>query len=228
MIRQGGVEMNKLICWKWCWMGICAALAAACGSAPLPQSAQTPRLVAAYPQPPSALSAAQSDPDGPVVRECVYLILQVDYPEGAADAAARSANRYGGYENNRYAWWSDGGRTVVQELYVPICQAEKLRAELISMGGLTSQSVVRHPWDAYPPGESWTQFSVQYIPFHEPVVYDDPQWELFGRALCALAARAIIQMGRLAAGLLLAAAVALPCFLMAVGAVTTVRWILRK
>jgi hypothetical protein len=220
--------MNKPICWKLCWLGMCVALASACGSAPSPQTAQTPQLVAAYPKPPSALSAAQSDPDGPVVWECVYLTLQVDDPEGAADAAARSANRYGGYENNRYAWWSDAGRTVAQELYVPLYQAEKLRAELISMGGLANQSVVRHPWDAYPPGESWTQFSVQYIPLCEPVVYDDPHVEWIGRALCTLAARAIIRMGRLAAALLLAAAVVVPCVLMAVGAVTTIRWILRK
>lgn len=220
--------MNKPIWWKWFWLGICAALAAACGSAPSPQTAQTPQLVAAYPKPPSALPAAQSDPDGPVVWECVYLTLQVSDPEGAADAAARSANRYGGYENNRYAWWSNAGRTVAQELYVPLYQAEKLRAELISMGGLANQSIVRHPGDAYPPGESWTQFSVQYIPLREPVVYDDPQAEWIGRALCTLAARAIIQMGRLAAALLIAAAVVIPCVLMAVGAVTTVRWILQK
>jgi hypothetical protein len=228
MIRQGGVEMKKPSCWNPCWLIVLGVLGSACGAAPESRAAQTPQLVAAYPRAAAGEGSAQADPDGPVVWESVYLTLEVDDPEGAAGEAARAARGYGGYEAARYGWPAEGGRAVSQEIFVPAVRAEDFRRRLLQLGWKNEESVARRSDAGYGFEYGWTEFSIRYLPAERIYVGKPAFSEEILRAFCGWALQAALVLLHTAASILLAAAVAVPFLLMIVGAVTTVRWLLRK
>jgi hypothetical protein len=224
--------MKRQICWRTGWWVLLGALTAACGAAPAPQVAQvaqTPQMVASFPVVSSAGNSTAADPDGPVVVETVYLELEVYDPDDAAREAARLAGGYGGYETDRYGWYADGGRAVSQEILVPFDQADAFRSRLLQLGWARSESAVRHPEGDDSPWHCWTQFSIRYVSAERPVVvWRDSPFHLFALAVCGFVVQVAAFLAELAAALLLAALVVIPCVWMAVGAVTTIRWLGKK
>lgn len=214
--------MKIQIRWAMGSMVLLGAFVAGCGTGP------TPQLVASYPLWPSGGIPFLSVGDGPVVMEIVYLTLEVKDPDEAAEKAARLANGCGGHENNRYAWYSEDGRAVSQEIFVPIDQAENLRVRLLQLGWKDRESIVRHSEDKYGPGYGWAQFSIQYLPLRHAIEWDDRMEGRFFQAICSFVIGAAAVIGQIAASLLLAIVVVTPCGLMIVGAFTTMRWLLRK
>jgi hypothetical protein len=203
-------------------MVVLGAVATACGAAP------TPLVVASYPKVPSGGNSSVAFADGPGIVETVYLVLEVDNPDGAAENAAQLAYGYGGYETDRYAWFADGGRAVSQEIFVPIDQAVALHARLLKMGRKNQDSGVRAPETMYGSGYDWAQFSIQYLPYRRTIEWHSSPGELFFQATCGFAARAAAVLVQVVASVLLAIAVVAPCGLIVVGAVTSIRWLLRK
>jgi hypothetical protein len=211
------------------WIVLLSMCLTACGA----DKALT--LVASYPKSSSGGSALSAAAGGPVVVETVYLTLEMDNPEGAADSAARLVHGYGGYEADQYAWDSDDGRTVSQELFVPLGQAENLRLRLLQMGRTVRDSVVRDSTYGYLPGDGWAQFSIQYLPLRHTVEWDHSfdDWdhayrEDFLSKICAFFQQAAAVGLQWLAAFLLAAAVVIPCAWMGIGAVASIRWLFRR
>ena len=217
---------------KYClagWIVLVGAFIAACGSA------QAPTLVASYPKPTSGSHSSAAIADGPVVVETVYLALEVQDPDNAAGQTARLANGYGGYEADRYGWESGDGRTVYQEIFIPLEQAENFRLRLLQMGWKNRESVVRHSSVWHGAGEGWAQFSIQFLPARQTIdggdSYDPREHSHvkdFLSSVCRFFVEAAVVRKRLIASLLLAAAVAIPCVMMIVGIIATIRWIFRR
>jgi hypothetical protein len=219
--------MKRPKCRNTEWLVLLGGIAAACGAAPMPQAAQTPQLVAAFPRSTAGGGSSVAAADGPVVRETIYLVLEASDPDEAAEKAARMAYGSGGYETNRYAWYADGGRTVSQELFVPLDQSGSLHARLLQLGWRKTESVVRHPEDSYSPGFGWAQFAIQFLPARPTIAWDGLPHRPFLQAICGFAVAAAV-LAKLAAAFVLAVVVVVPCGLMIVGAVTSVRWLIRR
>jgi hypothetical protein len=199
-----------------------AASVAACGAAPTPQLvASSPKLVS------SGGTASSGVANGPVVVEAVYLTLEVSDPEGAAGEAARLACGYGGYENDRFAWQTDGGRAVAQEILVPLERSNDFLARLLQLGRKTQESSVRHPYGFYGPGNGWTEFSIQYMPREYLLEGGHSFARDIERAIWSFAAKAAAFFVQAAASLMIAGAIVIPSAMMAVGVVTTIRWLFR-
>ncbi len=214
--------MKHQIRWAMGSIVLLGAFVAACGAAP------TPKQVASFPNLPSGENSSLAVTDRPVVLETVYLVMEVNDPDEAAEKAARLAYGYGGYENNRYAWIADDGRAVSQEIFVPLDQAENFRARLLQLGWKTDESIIRHPEDMYGTGYGWAQFSIQFLPFRHAIEWNNPLEDRFLQAICGFIVGAAVVLVRAAASLLLAAIVVIPIVLMVVGAFTSVRWLFRK
>ena len=118
------------------WFVLLGVFLAACANA------EAPTLVASFPLRSSTDNSSRGVAGNPVVVETIFLTLEVDSPDRAADQAERLAVGYGGYETNRYAWNSDGGRTVSQEIFVPLDRADSLHMHLLQMGRKIQESVV--------------------------------------------------------------------------------------
>jgi hypothetical protein len=197
--------------------------------------AQAPTLVASYPLSSSGGNSARAAMGGPVVVETVALAFEVGDPEGAADTAARLANGCGGYEADRYAWNSDGGRVVSQEIFVPIDRSNDLHARLLQMGWKNRESDIRRSNSWSGPGEGWAQYSIQFLPAWQKVEWNGStdDWghshmEKFLGSICRFFGEAAAVIKQLMASLLLAAAVVIPCVLMIVGIATTIRWLFNR
>jgi hypothetical protein len=208
--------------WMIGWIVLLGTFFTACGSA------QAPTLVASYPKLSTGEDFSSAAIEGPVVLETVYLALEVNDPEGAAEKAAWMAYGYGGCETSRYAWYADGGLAVSQEILVPLDQSENLRARLLQMGWKTDESVVRHSDSWFGPGDGRAQFSIQYLPARYEIEWDHSHVEDFLSSVCRFFMETAVVFKQFMASLLLAAAVVIPIFLMIVGAFTTVRWLFKR
>jgi hypothetical protein len=208
--------------WVIGWMVLLGGMLAACGAAP------TPRRVASYPKLPSGGNSSLAVADGPIVIETVFLAFEVNDPDEAAEKAAHLAYEYGGYENNRYGWYTDGGRAVSQEIFTPLDQADILRDRLLQMGRKNQESVARNPDGGYGYGSAWAQFSIEYLPLRPAIEWNNPPAGEFLRAICGFADEAATALGQVAFSFLLVALVLTPCGLMVVGAITLIRWLFRK
>jgi hypothetical protein len=208
--------------WVVGWIVLLGAFVASCGKA------QAPMLVASYPLSSSEGNSSRGIMDGPLVIETVYLTLEVNDPDGAAETAARLADGYGGYEADRYAWDGEDGRTVAQEVFVPIDQSDNLHTRLLQMGRKNRESVVRQSDAWYGPGYGWAQFSIQYLPSRHAAEWDHSFEEDLLSSICRFFVEAATVLKQLLASLLLAAAVVISCVMMIVGAVTTIRWLVRR
>jgi len=215
--------------WRIGWIMLLGVFITSCAKA------QVPTLVASYPMPSPGGNSSEGIKDGPVVVETVYLTLEVSDPDGAAEKTARLAYGYGGYEADRYAWDAEEGRTVSQEIFVPLDQSDNLHARLLQMGWKNRESVVRHSNSWYGPGQDWAQFSIQFLPARRTVDWGDSfdDWrqshgEDFLSSVCRFFVEAATVLKQFIASLLLAAAVVIPCVMMIVGVVTTIRWLFRR
>ncbi len=213
--------MKKQKRWMIGWIVWLGALAASCAPA------QAPTLVASYPK----VSAGGNSPgmfaDGPVVVENVCLTLEVGDLDGAAEEAARWAFEYGGYESGRYAWQAGEGRIVSQEIFVPLDRSDTFHTRLLQMGWKEKESVTRHSEGGYSHPESWAQFSIQYRIRHE-AGWDHPHGDDFLRWVCGFFEGAAAFLSQMAVSLILAAAILIPGVFIIVGAVTTIRWLLKR
>jgi hypothetical protein len=207
------------------WIILLSMGAAACGAE------KAAVLVASYPRASAGGRTFSVAADGPVVVETIFLTLEVNDPESAAESAAHLADGYGGYEGNRYAWDSGYGRTLSQEIFVPLDQAESLRMRLRQMGRTIEESIVRDSAAGYHPGESWAQFSTQYRIRPETADWNDwetgqtqhPERTDYFKHFCGFvedAAAFLLQMG---GGFLLAACFVIPLCLMIAGAIALIR-----
>jgi hypothetical protein len=109
-----------------------------------------------------------------------------------------------------------------------LIREEDFRLRLLQMGWKDQESVVRNPNDAYGDGYGWAEFSIQYLPYRYDAGRNNTFKLQMGQAVCALLAGAASFLLRAAASLFVAIAVVIPCVWMVVGAVTTIRWLLRK
>ncbi|MBN2085220.1 MAG: hypothetical protein JW748_08325 [Anaerolineales bacterium] len=208
--------------WMIGWIVLAGAFTVSCAKA------QAPTRVASYPLPSSGGISSGGIADGLIVVETVYLTLEVGDPDGAAEKAAGLAYGYGGYEADRYAWQVMDGRTVSQEIFVPIDRSDDLHTRLLQMGRKDRDSLVRHSSGWYGPGEGWAQFSIQYRTGPPEIEWDPSGMEDFLNSVWRFFEGAAAFLMKIVAALLLAAAVVIPCLMMIVGIVTTVRWLLRR
>ncbi|MBN1438167.1 MAG: hypothetical protein JW929_02050 [Anaerolineales bacterium] len=201
---------------------LAAAAAATCGAVKTYGAAGSdPKLVS------SGGSVPYGTADGPVVVEAVYLTLEAGDPDAAAAEAARLARMYGGYEADRISWPAEGGKAVAQEIFVPLGRSDDFLARLLNMGCGIRESGTSRSFGYSGPGEGWAEFSIQYLPRRYPYAWDPGIERNLERAFFEFAAKAAAFFVQAAASLLVACMVVIPCAMMAVGFVTTIRWLMR-